>query len=118
MLDLCSGIAAFDIGHSVRSAMRTEQQRVALRVVAGVLCLCMHADEAAIGVLRPPSGYSLRHDSRACVLSKMDHLGAGIRLLEVVGDGNGIKFADRVIAAQDAAWIFPSDGGTRLDLRP
>ena len=31
---------------------------------------------------------------------------------------HGIKFADAVVALQDAAWIFPGDGRAGLDLRP
>src|SRR5271155_3758510 len=45
-------IAAFDIGHSVRAAFAADQERVALREVARVRGLRMHAHEPAIGVLR------------------------------------------------------------------
>src|SRR5215212_255909 len=48
----------------------------------------------------------------------MDHLGAGIDLLEAVGYRDRIEFAARIIAAQNAAWIFPGDGGAGLDLGP
>ena len=52
------------------------------------------------------------------VLAEMDHLGAGIGLLVIVGDGDRIEFADGILAAQDAGRIFPGDGRARLDLRP
>ncbi len=52
------------------------------------------------------------------LLAQMDHLRAGIGLLVIVGDGDGIEFADRVVAAQNAARIFPGDGRTGFDLRP
>ena len=48
----------------------------------------------------------------------MDHLGAGVGLLVMVGDGDGIEFADRVVAAQDTARIFPGDRRTGFHLRP
>src|SRR5215213_8384695 len=48
----------------------------------------------------------------------MDHLGAGIDLLEAVGYRDRIEFAARIIAAKDAAWIFPGDSGAGLDLGP
>ena len=48
----------------------------------------------------------------------MNHLGAGIGLLVVVGDGDGIELANRVVALQDAARIFPGDGCAGLDLGP
>ena len=48
----------------------------------------------------------------------MDHLGASVGLLHVVGDGDGIEFADRVVALQDAARVFPGDGRSGFDLGP
>ena len=48
----------------------------------------------------------------------MDHLGAGVGLLIVVGQRHGIKFAHGIVALQNAARIFPGDGGAGLDLRP
>src|SRR5580704_11401332 len=78
----------------------------------------MHADEAAIGVLRLPRTDAFRDDPRARVLAQMDHLGAGVGLLIVIRDGDRIELADRVIAAQNAAWIFPGDRRTRFHLRP
>ena len=48
----------------------------------------------------------------------MDHLGAGVRLLGVVGHGHGVEFADAAIAFEDATRVLPGDGGSGLDLRP
>jgi hypothetical protein len=48
----------------------------------------------------------------------MDHLGAGVGLLAVVGDGDGIEFALGIVAFQNAGRVFPGDGGTCFDLRP
>ena len=48
----------------------------------------------------------------------MDHLGAGIGLLRVVGDGDGIEFADGIVALQDAGRILPGDRRAGLDLGP
>ena len=48
----------------------------------------------------------------------MDHLSAGIGLLHVIGDCNGVELSDSVVAFQDHTWIFPGDGGSRFDLRP
>src|SRR6185437_16905395 len=58
-------------------------------------------------------------DDPACrVLAEMEHLGAAIDLLEAVGDRDRVEFTARVIAAQDAAWIFPGDRRSRFDLGP
>ena len=67
--------------------------------------------EAAIGILRLTCADALRDDRRFRVLADMDHLCAGIGLLEMIGDGNGIKFTNRVIALQNATRVFPCDGG-------
>src|SRR6185437_11028263 len=65
-----------------------------------------------------PGGDALRHDRAARIAADVDHLRAGIRLLVVVRQCYRIELAHRVVAAQDAAWILPRDGGARLDLRP
>jgi hypothetical protein len=48
----------------------------------------------------------------------MDHLGAGVGLLEVVGHGDRVELAARVVAAQHHAGVLPGDGRAGLDLRP
>ncbi len=48
----------------------------------------------------------------------MDHLRAGVGLLAVVDDGDGIKFALGIVAEQNAARIFPGDGRAGFHLRP
>src|ERR1051325_7131515 len=87
-------------------------------MVARVLRTWMNAYQSPIRILRVPCRNSLRHDTRPGIFAQMDHFGAGIGLLEIVGDGNRIEFTDRVVAAQDTARIFPGDGRARLYLRP
>ena len=48
----------------------------------------------------------------------MDHLGACISLLIVVGDGHGIELANRIVAQQNTTRVFPSDGRASLHLGP
>ena len=48
----------------------------------------------------------------------MDHLRTRIGLLEVVGHGHRVKLADRIVAREDAARVFPGDGRAGLHLRP
>src|SRR5437879_7386686 len=78
----------------------------------------MRGDEAAIGVLRFAGGDALGDDPAGRVLAEMEHLGAGIDLLEAVRDCDRIELAAGMVAAQDAARILPGDGGSRLDLGP
>src|SRR5439155_9055345 len=73
---------------------------------------------AAIAVLAVPGGDALGHDRAPGVPADVDHLGAGVGLLVVVGDGHGVELANRVLALQDAARILPGDRRAGLDLRP
>ena len=102
----------------MRPALVADQQRVALRVVAGFVRTLADAHEAAVGVLPAAGGDALRHDRAAGVLPHVDHLRAGVRLLHVVGDRHRVELAHRVVALQDARGVLPGDGGAGLDLRP
>ncbi len=78
----------------------------------------MRGDEAAIGVLRLARRDALGDDPARRVLAEMNHLGAGIDLLVAVRNRDRIELAARIVAAQDAARIFPGDRRAGLDLGP
>ncbi len=118
VFDSRTGVANFDVGESVRAAFVTQEQRIALAVIAGVLGALHDFDEAAIAVLAFASADSFGDDRAAGVLADVDHFGAGVGLLHVVGQRDGIEFADAVVANQEHARIFPSDGGAGFDLGP
>src|SRR5215467_11896966 len=103
MLDPGGPVLHFDIGNRVAAAVGPDQQAVALRVVARTLGLGLDAYQPAIGVLPMAGGDALGDDGRAGVAPEMDHLGAGIGLLTVVGDSDGVELADRVVALEDDA---------------
>ena len=63
-------------------------------------------------------GDTLGHDGAAGIAADVDHLGAGVGLLLAACDRDGIKFAHRIVTAQDAAGVFPGDGRTGLHLGP
>src|SRR5258705_364518 len=94
------------------------QQRIARRKVARAGRLAMRGDKAAIGVLRHAGGDALGDDPAGGVLAEMNHLGAGIDLLVTVRNRDRIELAARIVAAQDAARIFPGDRRSRFDLGP
>src|SRR5690606_4473324 len=73
---------------------------------------------AAVGVLRHASRNPLRDDTARRVLAEVDHLGATVDLLVAVRYGDRIELAAAVVAAQDAARIFPGNRGPGLHLRP
>src|SRR5207248_4309014 len=118
VLDLRGRVLHFEVRESVGAALIAEQQRIALRVVARASGALEDFHHAAIAVLAVPGGDALGHDGALRVLADVDHLGAGVGLLVVVGDGYGVELANRVLALQDAARVLPGDGRAGLDLRP
>jgi hypothetical protein len=56
-----------------------------------------------------PGGDPFRDNGRFGVFADVDHLGAGIRLLMAAGQRHREKLTDGVIAAQNAARVFPGD---------
>jgi hypothetical protein len=93
MLHAGGVVLHLDIGNRVRPAFVADQKAVALGVVAAFLGLGVHRHEPAIGVLRTPRADPLGHDPRFRALAQMHHLRAGIGLLGVVGDGDGVELA-------------------------
>ena len=72
----------------------------------------------AIGVVGVAGRDALGDDAARRVLAEMQHLGAGIDLLVPVRDRDRIELAARIVAAQDAARIFPGDRRAGLELGP
>src|SRR5580658_143295 len=118
VLHLRRSVLDFEIGEGMRAALITQQHGIALRIVARVGGTLQDLNRAAISVLAVAGGDALGDNGAGSVLPDVDHLGAGIGLLVVVGKRHGIEFADRVIADQQTAWIFPGDGGAGFDLCP
>src|SRR5690606_15586430 len=76
------------------------------------------AHQTAIDVFAAAGGDALRDNGALGVLAQMNHLGAGVRLLAIAGQGHGIEFADTVVATQDYAGVFPGDGRAGFHLGP
>ena len=92
------GVAHIYVREGMRAALVADKHRVALREVAGVLRSLHDLDLAAIGVLAVFSRDALGDDGAARVFADVDHLGAGIGLLVLGGQGDRVEFADRVVA--------------------
>src|SRR6185437_5857153 len=102
----------------MRAAAVADQKRITGGEIARAGRLAVRRHQSAIGVLRDAGRDPLGNDPAGGVLAEMDHLGPGIDLLVAVRDRDRIEFAARVVAAQDAARIFPGDGRAGLDLGP
>ena len=89
-----------------------------MREIARILGAFRHAHQAAVSVLPMPGGDALGNDLAAGVAADVNHLGAGIRLLVVVGQRHRVKLAHRALAAQHAGGVLPGDGRTGFHLSP
>ena len=115
MFHLGARILYFDVGEGVRAADRpSARNRTASN--CGRSRRSATLSPAPVGVLAVAGGNALGDDGAAGVLADVDHLGAGVGLLPVAGQGHRVELAHRVFAAQHAAWILPGDGRTGLDL--
>ena len=118
MLYLCTVVLHLNIGKRMGPARLAEQKRVALCIIACVRRFLLYLHQPSIALLAVTRGDALGDDGAPGVFSHVNHLGAGIRLLVIRGDCNGIKFSDGVVPLQDATRVFPGDGGTGFYLRP
>ena len=91
MFDRSRGVSDDHVRESVCAATVAEEQGVALAVVAGIVGVDTHLDESAVGVLAMSGRDTFRNNTRARVTADVDHLGARVRLLEIIGDGHRVE---------------------------
>ena len=80
------------------AAARANEQAVALRVIARIPGIFAHAHQAAVTVLAHPGRYAFGHNPAFGTLPQMNHLGAGVGLLMIVGNGHRVEFRRGKIA--------------------
>src|SRR5690606_21467983 len=113
-----AGVLHFDVGEGVGAALLADQQRVALGVVARAVGARRHLHQPAVGVLPAAGADALADDLALGALADVDHLGAGVGLLAVVGQRDRVELAGGVVADQYAGRVLPGDRRTGLDLGP
>src|SRR5690606_7548118 len=118
VLDRGAGIPHLDVGEGVGTALLADQQAVALGVVARAVGVAVDLHQAAVGVLAAAGADALGHDLGLGALADVDHLGAGVGLLAVVGRGQGVWLPRRVVAELHAGWVLPGGGRAGLRLGP
>ena len=91
MFESCGLIGAINVRESVRTAFVAYQKAVALRIIAGVLGVFGDFHKTAIRVLTLAQRNALADDCGASVFADVNHLGAGVRLLVIVGNSHGVK---------------------------
>src|SRR5215510_691426 len=100
------------------AAVITDQERVAIGEVARADRAGVRRDQAPVRIIGMPRRNALGNDPARGVAAEMDHLGAGIDLLAAIRDRNRVELTARMVAAQDAAWVFPGDRRAGFDLGP
>ena len=118
MLGARRGVFDLDVGEGVCAAAVAHQQRVALAEVARVLGSGTHAHQSAVGIVAAARRDALADNGRLGVAAQVDHFGAGVGLLAVVGYGYAVKLAHAVVALEDAARVLPGHGAAGFDLGP
>ena len=106
------------IREGMSTAVGAKEQRVARRIIAGIVGCCGSSYQSAIGVLGVSGRDALRNDGRLGVTPDVNHLCTGVSLLIVVGDGHRIELGLRIVTPQYAGGIFPSDSRAGLHLSP
>ena len=118
MFDFRRGVSNFNVREGMCAATLADQHRVTLRIIARVLSFLRNPHQAAVGILPMTSRYALGDYLAARVPPDVDHLGAGIGLLVIIRQCNGVELTHRALTTQDAGRIFPGNGGPGFNLRP
>ena len=101
------GVAAnHDGGIGVGAAVGIDEKRVALGVVFAALQVLRDMDHAAVGGAALADADGLGDDDGGGVVGGVDHLGAGVLMLAVVGEGNGDDFAAGALTFKDHTGIL------------
>ena len=82
----------------MRAALGTDEHGIALREITRVFSGLLDLDQATIAVLAASGRNALGHNRAPGVFADVDHFCAGVGLLHIVDDGDGIKFTLGIIA--------------------
>ena len=77
----------------MRTAFISQQQRVTLAIITGIIRFLSHTYQPTIGVLTMPGGDTFTYNRTAGILAQMNHLRPGICLLIVVRYSYRIEFS-------------------------
>ena len=88
VLDRRLRLLGADIGVSVGGGLIADQHRIALAEITSARRLRPYLNQAAVAIGRMAGADPLAHDRGAGARAYMDHLGAGVGLLAIVGEGH------------------------------
>src|SRR5690606_3958649 len=102
MFDLRLLVANLYVREGMSTALISDQHRITLRVIARPGRCRRNPHQSAVAVIGMACRYAFAHNGAAGIFSEVDHFGAGIRLLVMIGYRYRIEFPNRVLALQDA----------------
>jgi hypothetical protein len=85
VLGPCGGVFDFDVGEGMRPASVSHEQGIALAEVASIFGARTHSHQSAVGIMALAGRNSLADYGRLGIATKVDHFGARVGLLVVVG---------------------------------
>lgn len=81
----------FDVREGVGSTAITQQHRIALGVVAGIVCTFVDLHQATVGVLAIACRDAFADDGAAGILAQVNHLGASVGLLLALSESDRVE---------------------------
>ena len=107
-----------DGGIGVGAAVGVDQQGIALGVVLAAFEVFGNVDLAAIGAAASADADGFADDVGSRLIGGVDHLGAGVLVLAIVGEGDADDFAAGAFALHDHAGIFHRQAAADVAVDP
>src|SRR5690606_30758577 len=104
------GVLDLDVRKGMRATLVADEQRITLLEVPCMFRALEDLHFTAIAVLAVPGGNALGNDRAAGVPADVNHLGASIRLLIIVGQCHRIELPYGLVALENDTRVFPGDG--------
>src|SRR5690606_19852385 len=111
-------LADVDVGVGVGPGDLVDQQRVADHGGPAAVGALVDLDQPAVGRAAAASRHRLAHDGRGGVRRGVHHLGAGVLVLALAGEGDGQGLAPGVLAEQVDGRVLHGDLGADVAVDP
>jgi len=98
MFYLSRRILDFQVRERMCPTFVPQQQRITLRIITGILAALHHFHFSPVRVTAEPGGDTFRNDPATGIVTDMNHLCTGIRLLIIIGNRYRIKLTYRAIS--------------------
>jgi len=118
VLNGVAGTAHGDCRVGIGATGRVNQERVALGVILAILEMLRHVHQTAVSGAAFADGDAFGNDVASSLISRVDHLRAGILMLAVIGESDRENFAARFAPLHDHAGIFHCQARADIAIDP